>query len=96
MADTSAALKAIRAAYAKRTKVNGGLSTAEIKLLAAAGLISLGPGEQLAWPADDPVWIEHAVGALDEALEACDELHRAITAAQAETRLLTGPAGGPR
>ena len=93
MADTTAARKAIRAAYAKRTEVNGGLSHAELKLMAAGGALRLEPGETLPWPEDSPVWIEHAEDGLARALAACDELREAIIAAQAETRLLTREAG---
>lgn len=103
MPDTAKARIAIRAAYGKRVLVNGGLSLAELKLQAAGGLLraehdlmaapGMVPGEEfsLPWPEDDPVWIEHALGGLDQALKACDELREAIEQAVAETERLRMP-----
>jgi hypothetical protein len=89
--DTTRAIWAIRAAYDKRTQVNGGLSTAHLKLEAAGGVLRLDEGETLPWPENSPVWIEHARDGLAEALAACDKLRWAIERAHAEVAKLGGP-----
>jgi hypothetical protein len=79
MPDTSASRAAIHLAYDKRRNVNGGLSTAELKLQAAGGLIrDDGP---LTWPEDSPIWFEHALDGLQSALSSCDALKDAVRAA---------------
>ena len=88
MPDTSAARAAIREAYNKHRSVMGGMSHAMLKLEAAGGLIRDDP---LPYAEDDPVWIRHALSGLKDALDACDELEAAVTAAFSETgKLLPG------
>ena len=82
MTDTSAARQAIRAARDCHRDVMGGLSAAELKLQAAAGLLR--DDDPLPWPEDSPVWIEHATACLTRALTACDALREALLAAAGE------------
>jgi hypothetical protein len=83
--DTSAARAAVRIACDHHSDFMAGLSMADIKLQAAAGLLW---EEELAYPEDDPVWIEHAVTGLDEALMASGRLLDAIARAKAKVDAL--------
>ena len=87
MTDTSAARKAIREAYGKHTEVMGGMSLALLKLEAAAWMYR-GDDPPPSYAEDDPVWIHHALSGLKQALDACDGLEAAITAAFNETGML--------
>lgn len=86
MPDTEAARAAIRRAYNWRREVNGGLSMAELKLLAAGGLLR--DDDPPPYPEDSPVWIDRAANGLDRALGACDALRDAIVAARGEVMKL--------
>ena len=80
MTDTSAARAAIREAYRKHRNVMGGMSMAMLKLEAANGFYR-NDDPPSACAEGDPVWISHAMSGLMQALDSCDELEKAITAA---------------
>ena len=88
MPDTSAAREAIQACREQHRNVMSGMSMAELKLDAAGGLLELEPGEALPYPEDSPVWIEHALHGLNEAIDACDALRAALVTAKDETAKL--------
>lgn len=88
MPDTEAARAAIREAYNKHRDVMGGMSMAMLKLNAASGFYR-DDEPPPAYAEDDPVWIAHALSGLKQALDACAELEKAITAAFNETGKLT-------
>lgn len=101
MPDTTAARTAIKVARECHRDVMGGMSTAELKLEAAGGLLRpnplLGDDDPLPYAEDDPVWLEHAEHNLARALTACDALREAIIAAQGEvTDLASGGRGDSR
>lgn len=79
--NTEPARLAIRAAREHHRDVMGGMSGAELKLMAAGGVLR---GEHQAWPPGDPVWLDFAELGLAQAQAACDELRQAIDAARAE------------
>jgi hypothetical protein len=86
MPDTSAARAAIRNARDKHRDVIGGMSTAELKLQAAGGLLR--DEDPLPYPEDSHVWTDHAQDGLQRALAACDELRAALLAAVEENAKL--------
>ena len=97
MSNTEVSRAAIRVAYGKRRDVNGGLSMAEVKLLAAAGFYSHDNDVPLPYPEGSPVWFEHALSGLESALTASMALQDAIRAAIAATerdKAAAGPEAG--
>ena len=87
MPDTADARAAIHRAYERHREVMGGMSTAELKLQAAAGQF-VGDDPPPQWPLDSPVWIEHATDGLDAAVSAAILLLDALQHAQAEVAKL--------
>jgi hypothetical protein len=86
MTDTTRARDAIRDAHARHRDVMGGMSMADLKLTAAAGLLR--DDDPLPYAQDDPVWISDAAHGISRALEACDALRIALTKAGDEVARL--------
>lgn len=90
MRDTASARDAIRDACGNHAEIKRALSTAILKLEAAAGF-----HRDARYPSshdeDDPFWVEQAQDALSAARSACAQLDAAISDAQEETaKLLEG------
>lgn len=81
MTDITAAMAAIRVAQQRHRNVNGGLSSADLQLLATTGAFS---DEPMPYPPGHPIWLERADANLTAAINACDELKLALFAALVE------------